>query len=441
MYRHPLVPINAVPYPSEKSDVGMCLLNYAFCLSSADDATFSTSSFEKDGHEGSISDLPSLCISPAALSRLRLDVLKLVCEVTCKYQSVRKLEDNLTNHASQSKRNTNGSHHCDGDADDVSIVSSSTSDLGESSRSDNSDSTFHPACDNDDEHDVSCRLYDVESSQDAPPKSNTRPSRNGGDSSVTTNAADACSVEDTDNDDDSSVKEMYSDFRKSDTVCGSDMNASDDLEDTDNLVCPGDVLEYFTIDGNQTARRSTVDTIIEGGSETCVVLKDGTLLRPKFFSVRKVKFYDGCNQELIPNPLAQWHRLDKCILQSAITINIIRPGDLIEYCTVGNHDQSVTQSSIDTIGDVGKSTAYVTLKNGAILRSNKHSLRKVDLFDEFKQKFIPNPLTDWYRLEKYILTPGSVTRDDNNEHDEINEQNQTDVSTTRAEQRRKNKQR
>ena len=160
---------------------------------------------------------------------------------------------------------------------------------------------------------------------------------------------------------------MYSDFRKSDTVCGSDMNASDDLEDTDNLVCPGDVLEYFTTDGNQTARRSTVDTIIEGGSETCVVLKDGTLLRPKFYSVRKVKFYDGCNQELIPNPLAQWHRLDKCILQSAITINVICPGDLIEYCTVGNHDQSVTRSSIVTIGDVGKSTAYITLKNGAML--------------------------------------------------------------------------
>ena len=93
------------------------------------------------------------------MSQLRLDVLKLVCEVTCKYQSVRKLEDILTNHASQSKRNTNGAHHCEGDADDISIVSSSTSDLGESSRSDNSDSTFHPAYDNDEEHDVSCRLY------------------------------------------------------------------------------------------------------------------------------------------------------------------------------------------------------------------------------------------------------------------------------------------
>ena len=74
-----------------------------------------------------------------------------------------------------------------------------------------------------------------------------------------------------------------------------------------------------------------------------------------------------------------------------------------------------------------------------MLRSNKHSLRKVDLFDEFKQKLILNPLTDWYRQEKYILTPGSVTWDDNKEHDEINEQNQTDVSTTRAEQRRKTK--
>ena len=122
-------------------------------------------------------------------------------------------------------------------------------------------------------------------------------------------------------------------------------------------------------------------------------------------------------------------------------MHVIRPGDLKECWTVVNHEQTVTQSSIDTIGDVGKSTAYIMLKNGAMLRSNKHLLRKVDLFDEFKQKFIPNPLTDWYRLEKYILTPGSVTWDDNKEHDEINEQSQTDVSTTRAKQRRKNKQR
>ena len=201
------------------------------------------------------------------------------------------------------------------------------------------------------------------------------------------------------------------------------------------------MLEYFTIDGNQTARRSTVDTIIEGGSETCVVLKDGTLLRPKLCSVRKVQFYDGRNQDLIPNPLARWHRLDKCILQSAVNVNRIRPGDLVEYCTVGNREQTVTQSSVDAISEVGKSTACVTLNDGTVLQPNKHSLRKIYLFDEFKQKLILNPLADWYRLEEYMLTPGEITSDDDKEHDEIDEQNQTDMSTANAEQKRKNKQR
>ena len=124
-----------------------------------------------------------------------------------------------------------------------------------------------------------------------------------------------------------------------------------------------------------------------------------------------------------------------------ITVNLICPGDLIEYCTVGNDEQTVTQSSIDTIGDGGKSAAYVILKNDTILRLNKHSLRKINLFDKFKQKLIPNPLADWYRLEKYILTPGSITLNNNKKHNKINKQDQTDVSTASAEQRRKSKQR
>ena len=175
--------------------------------------------------------------------------------------------------------------------------------------------------------------------------------------------------------------------------------------------------------------------------ETWVVMKDSTILQPKLYSVRKVKFYDGCNQELIPNPLAQWHRLDKCILQSVITVNRIRPGDLIEYCTVGSTDQTVAQSSIVTIGDGSESAAYVILKDGNVLRPNKHSLRKIEVYDEFKQMLIPNPLADWYMVEKYILTRGSVTHDEDKEHDEFDESNQTDVSMACAERRRKNKQR
>ena len=445
VHTHPLIHTNAVPYPSEKSDVSICLLKYAYCLSNTEETTFSKSSLDKDGHEQGISDLPSLCISPAVLNRLRLDVLKLLCEVTCKYQSVRKRTPSkkiVNDRASQSECNNNGSHHCDDHTDNLSIVSSSTSNLDESSRSDDSDSTFHVEYDDDaDERDDSHKLYAVEPSEVVPPKSNICPLQKGGDQNGTADIEDACSVEETNVEDDSSVDEMYSDFRENSMGCGNDVDASDDLEDTDNLVCPGDVLEYITIDEDQAARRSTVDAIIESGTETCVVMKDGTVLQPKMYSVRKVKFYDECNQELIPNPLAQWHRLDKCILQSVITVNHIHPGDLIEYCTVDNHDQTVTQSSIVTIGDDSESAAYIILKNGTILYPNKHSLRKIDLYDEFKQMLIPNPLADWYRLEKYILTPGSMTPDDDKEHDEFDEPNQTDVSTARAERRRKNKQR
>ena len=420
-------------------------MKYAYCISSTEEATFSKSSFDEDGHDQCISDLPSLRISPAVLNRLRLDVLKLVCEVTCKYQSLRKrtpLNNNDVNQASLCGSNNNGSHHCDDHTDNLSIVSSSTSKLDESTRSNNSDSTYYPAYDDDDEHDDSHKLYDVEPSQDIPHTSNMCPLQEGGNQNDIADFEDARSVVETDVEDDSSVDEMYSDFKTNNVRCGNHIDDDrDSPDDTVNLVCPGDMLEYATIDGDQEARRSTVETIIEGGMETCVVMKDGTILQPKIYSVRKVKFYDGCNQELIPNPLAQWHRLDKCILQSVITVNRICPGDLIEYCTVGSTDQTVAQSSIVTIGDGSESAAYVILKDGNVLRPNKHSLRKIEVYDEFKQMLIPNPLADWYRLEKYILTPGSVTPDEDKEHDEFDESNQTDVSTACAERRRKNKQR
>ena len=81
VHTQPLIPINVVPCPSVKSDVGICLLKYVFCLSSTEEATFSKSSFDKDEHQQGISDLLSLCISPAILNQLQPDVLKLVSEV------------------------------------------------------------------------------------------------------------------------------------------------------------------------------------------------------------------------------------------------------------------------------------------------------------------------------------------------------------------------
>ena len=422
--------MNAVPYPSEKSEVGLCLLKYAYCLVTMDETTLSKSSFDKDGHESAIVENPSCCVTPDVLNRLRLDVLKLVCEVTCKYQSVRKstsVEENKCHCATQCDCTTNGSPNCDVDWDDQSTDSSCTSTCSDSSVSCNSDSTYHVAYEDHDEPDDSEDMYNEEPNHDASRHPNIHlPPQNCDDTGGIT-----------DDEDDSSVDEMYSDFKEDGLGRFSDVDACDD-EDSDNLVCPGDVLEYCTIDGDQTARRSPVDTIIESGTDTYVVLKDGVMLQPKRHSVRKVKFYDACNQELIPNPLAEWHRLDKCILQSVITVNLICPGDMIEYCTIDG-DQTAIQSSVDTIVD-SESDAYVILKNGSILRPKKHSVRKVDLFDEFKQKVIPNPLADWHRLDKCTLKPGSTTTDDNGEDDAEIEPDDADVSRARAERRRQNKQ-
>ena len=420
-------------------------MKYASCISGTDAATFSKHSFEEDGHEQCISDLPSLGICSSLLNQLRLNVLKLVCEVTCKYQSVRKkgpLKNNAVNQASPCAINNSGSRHRDDHADSLSIGTSSTWTSCESMPSNSTDSTYQPLCDDEEEHDDSHKLYDVDPGQDSPCVSNMCSMQDSGNQNDISDGEDAHSVVQTDVEDDSSVDEMYSDFKTNNARCGNDVvDASNSLDDTDNLVCPGDVLEYVTIDGDQTARRSTVDTIIEGGMETYIVMKDGTILRPKMYSVRKVKFYDGCNQELIPNPLAQWHRLDKCMLQSVTTINHIRPGDLIEYCTVANHSQTVSQSSIVTIGGDSESSSYIILKDGIVLRPNKHSLRKIELYDEFKQMLIPNPLADWYRLEKYILSPGSVKHAEEDEHDEVDHPDQSDTATARTERRRKNKQR
>ena len=111
---------------------------------------------------------------------------------------------------------------------------------------------------------------------------------------------------------------------------------------------------------------------------------------------------------------------------------------MIEYFNIDS-DQTATQISADMTID-SESDAYVILKNCSILRSKKHSVRKVNLFDEFKQKVIPNPLADWHRLDKCTLKPGSTTTDDNGEDDAEIEPDDADVSRARAERRRQNKQ-
>ena len=103
---------------------------------------------------------------------------------------------------------------CDVEWDDNSVDSGHTSLTCASSVSNHSDSTYRVPANEDDELDVN---YDMSKS-----------------------------------DDDCSVEEMYSEFRHD--FKQSQYNSNNDRDDleTDNLISPGDVLEYCTIDGDQS---------------------------------------------------------------------------------------------------------------------------------------------------------------------------------------------
>ena len=109
-------------------------------------------------------------------------------------------EENVTNHASISKCDTAGLQHCDDDVHGMSIVGSSTSNFDEASRSDNSDSTFYPVHADNDEHDGTYRLYNVEPSQNVQLKYNMHPLQNSSDNDDMSNVDDACSTEENNND-------------------------------------------------------------------------------------------------------------------------------------------------------------------------------------------------------------------------------------------------
>ena len=85
--------------------------------------------------------------------------------------------------------------------------------------------------------------------------------------------------------------------------------------DSDNLICPGDVVEYKHQTGHGIVKRNSIVTVHKTKHKSFIVLKDGTILRPRKHFVRKVKMFCGATEYLIPNPLAEWFPLGTCVLQ------------------------------------------------------------------------------------------------------------------------------
>ena len=403
-------------------------MKYAHLIISIDKKSWTNSSFDHDGHENTLLANRTDCKNENVLGELRLDTLKLLCEVTFKYETMRQETPLMEKkHGSIANPSSTSDDKCCEDCEDDSCTTTES----ESSVSSNSDSTFHLF---DEEPDYSDEMYNRNQNI-----SNAHPSHHSEDTDRIPDNEDDSSVEETQDDDDSSIEEMYSDF-KEDKARQRNFTTHWDDEDTDNLVCPGDVLEYCTANSDERAPQSSVDTIIEheNGSNSYVVLKNSIVLNPEVHLVRKVAFYDGCNEKLIPNPLAEWHRLDKCILQPVVDpVDIICPGDLIDYCTIDCVNTS-KRSSVVTI--VRGQSQMIIVKNGDVLHSGRNLLRRVHLFDKFKRKQIPNPLSAWHRLEACTLKPGTTPSDDVMDVDDIGPDSPALVRARLA-RRRQNKQR
>ena len=88
--------------------------------------------------------------------------------------------------------------------------------------------------------------------------------------------------------------------------------------DKNNLICPGDVVDFSDIMVNSAIKRDSIVTIVNSNLSTYIVLKSGIILHQTKNVIRKVKVkvYCSVTQNLIPNPLGQCFCVDKCLMQN-----------------------------------------------------------------------------------------------------------------------------
>ena len=280
-------------WPKSNANTGLSILRYASGFACISEESFSIESFDADGHSNIISSHDQFSYNEVEIKRLRQDCLRLVCGVFEKYCTVRSKSAEKCEFSDCSQKCcSNGGH----ESDEESVSTKSSSDSS-SMLSENSGSIYMPE-DDDIEPDKTDHLY--------------------GDSAANLNNSYCSECTNHAGDDDSSIEECYSDYKKSGgTRCRSSVTSNDDDSAcAAKVVCPGDIVEYRDIQSGGPAKRDSIVTIEDSTKATYIVLKSGVILRPKTHVIRKVKVYCDATENLIPNPLAKWLDVDKCYLQS-----------------------------------------------------------------------------------------------------------------------------
>ena len=279
-------------------DAGISLLKFAFCVISINTKLLNKQSFDKDEHQSLITSNEHFVYNRSEIMRLRTECQQLIVCVTHKFHTSKANVEPHCNVVQCNRYNSENESDDDTSGDDSSDEDSVFSHT--------SDESFEPS-DNDIELNDIHKLY-----------------------------GDDESVFQDDSDDDSAVDECYSDFmyKTNTTMKGnggtktnykpSDVNDYYECDATQNLICPGDVIQYrTTVDDDAVIRKNTVMTINDKNMEQYIVLLDGTILHPSNHIIRKTESICNETNKTIPVARKQWYHLDKCLVQSG---------------SIGNHD-------------------------------------------------------------------------------------------------------
>ena len=328
------------------SDSGYCILRYVSGIESCwEKGLFTVKSYEKDGYRSIISSSDKFSYNKTVVMKLREECLRLVCRVAQKYCSSRLTPKNScaspqfegdnckccsptsflpTNLTSINDEQEGGDS---GDGDDGTCASRSYSD-SESIFSGDTGSIYTPE-DYGIELENSDTLYEDEiimehqdyddSCQDSYSLSG-QAHQNGHDGdrhdhrTSENGSVQGCDFE---SDDDVSVEECYSDYMSVPRAVNNRKTCQRDRdnEDVDNLICPGDVVEYRPNQPNSVIKKDSIVTIEHSKTSSYIVLKSGYILHPSNHTLRKVQMYCTQTKILIPNPLGRWVCASKCILQ------------------------------------------------------------------------------------------------------------------------------
>ena len=302
--------IHIVPKPTHWSNDGACIIRYAQGMSRFETSALTERQFEYDRHFNHVfAKSSNFRITDDSLLELRKNCITILSDIAEKYTTNYEEGDidddsvdsdingpdcnccTATSRKACSCTGTVGSHTL---SSSYSSLPSSQSTISTTISSESS-SAFVPECDV--ERDYADSLYGDEDSL-----------------SISSNlSCSACSQQSsfgTDKSESIQATNYIASTPRAATMTGDDSTCV-----KDNLICPGDVIEYKLQTGLGTAKRDSIVTIHKTLHKTYVVMKSGVILKPRKHSVRKIKMFCGATEHLISNPLAAWYPLGSCVLQ------------------------------------------------------------------------------------------------------------------------------